>query len=165
MPVALSSPSWKCLAIPLFMTFGLPFLTPIMMLSQSWTMPSAFPMSAGVPILALFLAYVYFPCATVRRRLFKKNNTLKSVLLGLAAFEAYRQLLVSVFKATGTSSGALIDQHCSGHVEALQSALACGAAASATQLIWSLLLWLAPAALLCSVSRRHLPAPLERGAV
>ncbi|MFZ2989162.1 MAG: hypothetical protein WA086_14325 [Ideonella sp.] len=87
------------------------------------------------------------------------------MLLGLAAFEVYRQLLVSVFKAAGTSSGALIDQHCSGHVEALQPALACGAAASATQLIWSLLLWLIPAALLCSISRRHLPAPLGRGEV
>jgi hypothetical protein len=144
------------------MTFGLPPLASVMMLAQAWAMPEAFPYVAGLPILSLLLAYVYFPVAAASRGFFNRHNALKSVLLGLVLFEVYRQLLVSVVKASGTSAGALIQQHCGSDVEALQAAMACGAVVSTTLLVSNLLLWFVPAALVYSISRSRLPGQLER---
>lgn len=161
MPIVLSRPSWKHMAIPLFMTFGLPPLGPALMFAQAWALPDAFPYAAGVPILSLLLAYIYFPVATATRKFFDKQNKLKSVLLGIAGYELYRQLLISVYEP-GKSFGVLIRQHCGSNVETFPTAIACGAAATGALIAINLLLWLVPAALLCSISRRRQPSPLVR---
>ena len=161
MPIVLSRPSWKHMAIPLFMTFGLPPLWPALMFAQTWALPDSFPYAAGVPILSLLLAYVYFPVATATRRFFDKQNKLKSVLLGIAGYEIYRLFLFSVFEP-GKSYGILIRQHCGSFVETLPAAIGCGAAATGALIAINLLLWLVPAALLCSISRRRQPSPLVR---
>jgi hypothetical protein len=149
------------MAIPLFMTFGLPPLGPALMFAQAWTSPVSFPYAAGFPILSLLLAYVYFPVATATRKFFDKQNKLKSVLLGLAGFEIYRQLLIFVFEP-GKSGRVLIQQHCGSFVETLPTAIACGAASTVALIGINLLLWLVPAALLFSISRRRQPSPLVR---
>ncbi len=160
MPLTLSRPSWKHLAIPLFMTFGFPLLVPALMLARAWAEPGLFPSAAGLPFLSLLVAYVYFPMAMASRGIFNKSNALKSVLLGLAAYEIYRQLLVIAYKASGTSFSEVIQQHCGGDVDVLQAASACVGVVAATLFWSSLLLWLVPAALLCSISRRRVPIPL-----
>jgi MYXO-CTERM domain-containing protein len=159
MPIALSKPSWKQLAIPLFVTFGFPLFAPVVMVASAWAMPGSFPYAAGLALLSPLMAYVYFPLATASRGFFNKSNALKSVLLGLVAFEIYRQLLVSVFKVSGASVGAVIQQHCGRDVEAFQAAIGCGAAVVATQTGTNLLLWLLPAAALFSFSRRRNQSP------
>ena len=117
------------------MTFGLPLLAPVILFAEVWTMPGTFPIAAGLPILSLLLAYIYFPLSIARRRLFTTNNALKSVLLGLVGFEIYRQVVISAYKAFGMSVTALIQQHCDKDVETLQAAIACAASASAS-LFW-----------------------------
>jgi hypothetical protein len=160
MPIALSKPSWKQLAIPLFMTFGLPLFVPLVMFAKARAMPESLPYAAALPILSLLVAFVYFPLATATRGFFIKNNALKSVLLGLVAFELYRQLLVSVFNVSGTSVSAVIQQHCGVAVETFQAAIGCGASVVATQTGTNLLLWLLPATALFSIpSRRTQPPP------
>jgi hypothetical protein len=145
------------------MTFGLPLLAPVILFAEVWAMPGTFPIAAGLPILSLILAYIYFPLALVRRRLFTTNNALKSVLLGLVGFEIYRQVVLSAYKAFGFSVTALIQQHCGRDVETLQAAFACSASAYVSLFWSSLVFWLFPAALLLSVSRHRTLTPLERG--
>jgi ABC-type sugar transport system permease subunit len=130
--------------------------------TQAWAFPGAFPYTALLPILSSLLAYVYFPFVTTKRRFFDKQNILKSVPLGLAGFELYRQLLISVSGLSGKSIVVLIQQHCGRDVETFQAAIACGTAVTVTLLGINLFLWLVPATLLCSISRRRQPPLLVR---
>jgi hypothetical protein len=162
MPIRLSRPSWRQLLVPLLMTFGFPFVVPVMIFAQTWVMPGTFPYATGLVLISLLSAYIYFPLATASRRFFSRNNTLKSVFVGISALEIFRQLLISVHKASGVSFSTLIQQHCDKEVETFQAAVACGAAVSATLLWCNLLFWLLPAVLLCSISRRRLTTQAER---
>lgn len=148
------------MAIPLFMTFGLPPLWTALMFAHAFLLPNSFPYIAFFPFLSLLLTYVYFAVATATRRFFDKRNKLKSVLLGVAGYEIYRQLLISVYEP-GKSGVVLIHQHCRGG-ETLQAAIGCGTAGAVAFIGTNLLLWLLPAALLLSISRRRQPSPLVR---
>ena len=137
-------------------------MVPVIALAQIWALPGTLPYAAGAPIISLLLAYLYFPLATAKRALFDKHNTLKSIAVGLAAYEIYRQLLAHLYGALGISFGGFTRQHCGLDVDTLQSAISCGVAQTAALIGSNLLLWLAPAALLLSISRRRQTLPSVR---
>ncbi len=121
------------------------------MLATSWISPDALTHFAWGPIAIPILGYLYFPWAISRLHLFGSHNVLKSLVIGLLAYELYRQALISVFPSAGAESATLIRTYCGTALETFGALVQCGAATFLASSFVSALLLLAPAALLAAV--------------